>query len=90
MRVLTNEVDQNCAISDLKGNFIFSARHVMVGLLNRRSKSNQHKMPQHNKSLTYHNITPNQSRVPRDKKIEIPCSIDIHKSDWHNGLDIIQ
>ena len=27
---LINEVDQNCTISDLKGNFIFSAGHVTL------------------------------------------------------------
>ena len=31
---LTNEVDQNCTIADLKGNFIFCARHVAVLIAN--------------------------------------------------------
>ena len=30
MRGLTNEIDQNCTIPDLKGNFIYSARHITV------------------------------------------------------------
>ena len=34
MQGITNEVDQSCTISDLKGNFIFSARHVTVPIIN--------------------------------------------------------
>ena len=34
MQRITNKVHQNCTISDLKSNLIFSARHVTVLITN--------------------------------------------------------